>query len=117
MTTDRDPTLQSLFEVAKQDFAGDAFTDQVMLRIDTLRRRTVIVWVCVGLVAVAFTWSLAAPILHTVNLATQILPETLIELDDRTLAQILAPVNSIAGAVGLGFLGLRLAYKKVFSHR
>lgn len=115
MTIDRDPELESLFEIAAVDLTGEEFAADVMRRIDTLRRRTVVGWICVGLVAAAFAWILAGPLLHAVNLATEILPESLVEVDDQTLAQIFAPVNSVAGAVGLGFLGLRMAYKAIFS--
>jgi hypothetical protein len=115
MTTDRDPILQSLFAIAKQDPVGDTFTDNVMSRIAKLRRRVLIGWVCAGLVSAAFAWLLTEPVLQTVDLVTQLLPESLFELEKPTVAQFLAPVNSIAGVVALGLLGLRLAYKKIFS--
>jgi len=115
MTIDRDPTLQNLFDVAKQDLAGDAFVAQLMSRIDSLRRRSIIGWIFVALVAVPCAWFLTAPLTDAVYLTTQILPESLIEVDDRWLAQLLSPVNSIAGLVALGFLGLRMAYRTIFS--
>ncbi|MDH3374868.1 MAG: hypothetical protein OEM85_16005 [Gammaproteobacteria bacterium] len=117
MTTDRDPLLESLFAAARQDLAGDEFADDVMLRIDKLRRRAIIGWIFVGLVAAAIALVLSGPIVHAVNLATQILPESLVELDDRRLVQVFAPLNSVAGVVGLGLLGLRMAYRKIFSPR
>ena len=117
MTTDRDPLLESLFAAARQDLAGEEFADDVMLRIDKLRRRAIIGWIFVGVVAAAIAFMLSGPIVLAVNLTTQILPESLIELHDRRLAQVFAPVNSIAGVVGLGLLGLRVAYRKIFSRR
>jgi len=115
MTVDRDPNLEALFAKAKQVAADDGFTDGVMSRIDKLRKRSMIGWIGVGVVMVALAWTVSSPVTHAVHLATQLLPESLVELDDRWMAQLLAPVNSIAGLVGLGFLGLRLAYKKIFS--
>lgn len=115
MTVDRDSTLEDLFDVARQDFSGDAFTDRVMAQIDMQRRRLLIGWACIGLVLAVCAWLLAEPILDVVLLTTQILPHSLIELDDNLAAQLLSPVNSIAAVVALVFLGLRGAYRKIFS--
>lgn len=115
MTIDRDPTLQGLFDVAKQDLAEEAFVAQVMSQIDSLRRRAVIGWICVGLVSVICGWWLARMLQDAVNVLTQVLPLTLIDLDIGWPAQFLAPVNSIAGLVALGLLGLRRAYREIFS--
>lgn len=115
MTADRDPALQELFDVAKQDLAGEAFVTQVMSQIDSLRTRVMVGWICVGLVLAPIAWLLSGPLLVATDLAMQILPESLIELDNRWLAKLLSPVNSVAGIVGLGILGLRLAYRKIFA--
>lgn len=115
MTVDRDPSLESLFEIAKQDLSGEAFTAQLMSRIDRLRRRLVIGWSCVGLVLVLCAWLIAAPLQDAVPVVTRILPSTLVDLDNSRLAQIFAPVNSIGGLVAFGLIGLRTAYRKIFS--
>jgi hypothetical protein len=39
----------------------------------------------------------------------------LIDLNDRLLAQILLPVNNIASVLALGLIGLRIAYRRIFS--
>ncbi|MDH3432156.1 MAG: hypothetical protein OEQ14_19340, partial [Gammaproteobacteria bacterium] len=114
MSTDRDPVLQSLFVIARQDCTEDEFTKQVISRIDNLRRRALIGWIAAGLVSAALAVLLTEPVLYTVNLATQILPRSLLDVDDHILARVLAPMNSIAGLVALGLLGLRLAWKKIF---
>ena len=115
MTIDRDPALENLFDVARQEILGETFTHQVMSQIDMQRRRTVIGWTCVGLVLAICAWLLAKPIVDLVVLTTQILPRSVIELDGRWPAQLLTPVNSIASLVALGFLGLRMFYRKIFS--
>ena len=114
MTFDRDPALQDLFSTAKKELEDDAFTAEVMSRVNKLRRRMLVSWIVVGLVLAVGVGVLSGPLLVAVNLVTQLLPESLIELDDRLLAQILSPVNSVAGLLGLGFLALRLLYKKIF---
>lgn len=115
MTTDQDPLLHSLFAIAEQDMSGEPFTTEVMSQIDRQRRSAIIVWICVGLVLLACLWLISAPLLNAINLATQVLPRSLVELDDRWLARILSPVNSIGAVVAFGFLGLRMAYRKIFS--
>ena len=115
MTDDKDPALQALFAIAKQDVADDAFTDQVMSRIDSLRRRAVIGWSVIGLALLGCAWLLAAPLQDAVPLITQALPSDLIESGQSQVAQVLAPVNSIGGLVAVSFLGLRLAYRKLLA--
>ena len=115
MTDDRDPTLQALFTNARQDLAGEEFTARVMSKADKLKHRAVIGWVCVGLALVSCAWLLAAPLQDSVHLLTQALTLSLINLDDRWLAQILSPMNNVASALALGLIGLRIAHRKVFS--
>lgn len=115
MTTDRDPALQSLFATAQQEMAGEAFTAQVMSRIDKLRRRTLIAWTGGGMVSVIVAWLLTGPVVNAVNIGSRFLPESLIELDNQVLADVLAPINSVAILVAVGILGLRAIYRKIFS--
>ena len=37
------------------------------------------------------------------------------EMENRFLAQLLAPVNSIAGPLALGVIGLHIIYRKIFA--
>ena len=115
MTDERNPTLQRLFRDASTDLPADAFLDQVMSQIDRARRRTLLAWCCVGIVFFAGAWLLAGPLTSVVTIAMQILPDRLVTLDDNWVSQLIAPVNSIAGVVALVFLGLRLAYRKIFT--
>ncbi len=115
MTDERDPTLQKLFDVASQDMSDTAFVDEVMLRIDKLRRRVVIVWAAAGLLLLPVGWLLAAPLQDTVLLLSQILPKSLVELDEGLAAQMFAPINSFSAIAAVAILGSRVLYKKVFS--
>ena len=114
MTNDRDPTLQSLFNMAKEELAEEAFVALVMAEIHSVRRRAVMGWICVGLVCVICGWWLAWPLQDAAHALTQILPLTLIDLDIGWPSQFLAPMNSLAGLVALGFLALRRAYREIF---
>ena len=115
MTTDRDELLESLFDDANESLAPDDFADRVMLRIDRARRRSLAGWAIVGFAAVACAWMLSGPLLQAVNLGLQVLPESLFEVEDRTIAEVLSPLNSVAGAIGVGVLGLWTAYRKIFA--
>ena len=115
MTDARDPGLQAMFDSAREDTADEAFVTRVMADVEKSQRRTVISWVFAGLLLAPVAWWLSTPLLGAVDLATQLLPDTLIAVEEGLLAQLLAPVNSVAGAVGLAFLGAWVAYRKISS--
>jgi len=115
MTDERDLTLQRLFDVASQDMSGTAFVDAVMLRIDMLRRRVVIGWAVAGLLLLPVVWLLTAPLQDTVLLLSQILPRSLVELDEGLAAQMFAPINSFSAIAAVAILGARVLYKKIFT--
>jgi len=115
MNNDRDPALQALFTETKEELTGKAFTAQTMGEIDKLRRRAVIGWTCIGLALLVLAALLAAALQDAVLLLTQGLNLSLVNLENRWLAQILSPVNSVAGVVALGFVGLHRIYRRVFA--
>ena len=115
MTSERDAVIETLFSRAEENLAPDDFAERVMRRIDRSRRRSLAGWAIVGLAAAAGIWVLSGPLLQAVNLGLQILPESLFDVGDQTIAQVIAPLNSVAGPVGLGMLGLWGAYRKLFA--
>ena len=115
MTDARDPGLQAMFDAAREDTANEAFVARVMADVEKGQRRTVISWVFAGLLLAPVAWWLSTPVLGAVELATQLLPDTIIAVEEGLLAQLLAPVNSVAGIVGLAFLGAWIAYRKISS--
>ena len=114
MTQDRDPGLQALFAKAGEINGGEAFPDRVMQQVDRLRRKASAGWLAIGLLCAVFAWWVAGPVIHATGLLMGILPVSLVDIDDRLLADLLAPVNSIAGLLALLFLVLRFVYKKLF---
>ena len=52
----------------------------------------------------------------TVNLLSQALPQSLVEIDDAPaiISHVLSPLNSIAAAVAVTVLVLAFAYRKIF---
>lgn len=115
MTNDRDPTLQTLFSIAGRDLPEEAFSAQVMSKIDRQRRRTAFGWSAVYLLLVPCVLFLVFLLHDAAEVAAQILPTALIEVDENRFSQIFAPVNSIPGVVVIGLITLRAAYNKIFS--
>jgi len=108
---DRDDLLRETFANANVELAGDSFTADVMSQADRLKRRLIIRRILVGLV-----FSLIAIPLEDFVLAfSQFLLMSLVELEDSLAAQLLAPVNSVAGLLSFFLLALRIAHKRLFS--
>jgi hypothetical protein len=115
MTDERVPGLQAMFDAARKETADEAFVARVMAEVEKGQRRTVIGWIIAGLLLAPVAWWLSTPLIGMVELASQLLPDSLITVEEEWLAQLLAPVNSIAGVVGLAVLGAWLAYRKISS--
>jgi hypothetical protein len=114
MTDDRDPGLQALFDAAPRASANHEFVARVMADIDRKRHRTIIGWAAAAMLLVPAIWWLSSPIVTMMNLVTRLMPTTLIEVESDLLAQLVAPVNSVAGVGGLLFLAAWMFYRKIF---
>ena len=114
MTDERDPMLQQLFNAARQELPGRDFLTRVMSDVDRQRRKTMIGWSLAGLLLLPVAWLLSSPVNDAVSLMTQLLPTSLVEVENELLAQLFAPVNSVAVPLALGILGIRMAYRKIF---
>ena len=114
MTQEQDPRLQALFAKAGEINKGEAFTDQVMQQVDRVRRKASAGWLGIALLFAVFAWWISGPIVHATSLLLGILPASLVDINDQFVADLLAPVNSVAGVVALLFLLLRFVYKKLF---
>lgn len=114
MTKDRDPKLASLFQSAEEEFSDDTFTSRVMSAVENRRRRSIIGWVISGLLLACCAWLLVLILQDIIFLLAQILPETIVDLENRWIARFLAPVNSASGLLGVAALSLWLAFRKLF---
>jgi len=115
MTDAPDTRLQAIFDAARGDAADEAFVARVMADIDKVQQRTIVGWIVGGLLLAPFAWWLSTPLLGAIDLATQLLPDSLITVEDQWLAQLLAPVNGVSGIVGLTFLVGWGFYRKVIA--
>ncbi len=111
MKDDQFSDLQELFSGTDERLAGDAFTAEVMAQAESLNRKTIVTRFVISLVL----GLLAVPVQEVVLPLAEILVHSLVDLDDRLLAQILAPINSVGGALSVALFGLRVMHKKLFS--
>lgn len=114
MSTEYDPKLQAFFEQARQEFGRDAFTNELMSRIDRGRRTTILLWSVLGVVGIVIFALLAGPLTAAVGFASQLLPVSLVEIETRWLQLLLSPINSVAAAIAVGALLLRCFYRWIF---
>ncbi len=114
MTDERDPALQALFAEAEQDLPAEDFTHGVMAQVEAEGKQFAHRWLLGAVVLLACAWFLAAPVQEAVALLTQGLSVTLVDMENPFLAQVLSPVNSVAGMIGFGFLGMWAVGRRVF---
>ena len=114
MSNEYDPRLQELFAQAEQEFDREAFARDVLAHIDRERRRTLVVWIILGIAGAVCLIFLAEPLISAVLLASSLLPVELVEVEARWVELLLSPVNSIAAALAIGALALARFYRWIF---
>ncbi|MGI9203498.1 MAG: hypothetical protein ACR2Q3_05790 [Woeseiaceae bacterium] len=113
MNDARDPFLESMFVQAEQNLADDDYIKQVMDRVEKRRRNVLAGQFALILLLVVFELLLSAPLQNTVGAITQALSESLLELENEWIALLFAPMNSIAGLIGIMLLGMQFLYRKI----
>ena len=113
MNDERDPWLESLFAQAEQSLEGDDYIKQVMARVEKRRRNVLIGRLVLVALLVVFELLLSAPLQNTIGVVTQALGETLLELENQWIALVFAPLNSIAGLIGIILVGMQFLFRKM----
>ncbi len=106
-----DDSLQQMFAHSNLELAGDAFTTEVMSHVDKLKYRVIVRRILLGIAFALIT----IPLDDIVLGFTHFLLLTLVELDNTLIADLLAPVNSVASLLSLILLTLRIAHKRLFN--
>lgn len=114
MNTGYDPKLMALFEEAETEFDDATFAEDIMQVIDGQRRKTMLLWSAVMLVAIACLSLVASPVVTALGMATELLPTSLVSIESDWLQKLLAPINSIAAALALGILAIRKFIRRIF---
>lgn len=109
-----DPKLKALFTQAEQALDRDAFLRSVMRRIDRERQRLLAVWVSLSVVMIAGLVFLAPPVIAALEMATNLLPVSLVDIETEWLQLLLAPINSVAAAIAVGALAIRKFFRRIF---
>ena len=89
---------------SERELVDDAYTTQVMAMVEKRRRNVTIGRLAIILVIVTFEFLLFAPLQNSVGVLTQVLSTTLVELENEWVALAVAPLNSIAGLIGMTFI-------------
>jgi hypothetical protein len=113
MNDDRDPKLELLFEEAESSFADDAFTDAVSDSLRRRRRRILFGRIAVLAALVVLEVILESPLRIHLDAVAEALGTPLLAMQDNWLTFLVAPINSIAGLIGILLLGLNMLYRKI----
>jgi hypothetical protein len=120
MTDEKDPALERLFAAAHVELEddADAFVAAALVNADAWQRRRRLFTFATGfvvLIAVLAMAAAGAPFSEVPLLLAGLISEPIVTLDDGLESLLLAPLNSIAGGIMLGFLAVWTFYRRVFS--
>jgi hypothetical protein len=114
MNEKRDPVLEGLFAEARQDFSDERFTSEVLARVEERRRRVLFGRLTIVVVLIAFELLLDAPLQHSLGALAEALNTPLFDTGAHWIGILLTPLNSLAGLLGLGLVGIHFLYRKLF---
>lgn len=112
MGDERDPKLEALFAQAEQDLVDDDYTEAVMFRIRRHRRNALIGRFAAVALLVILELLLSSPLQNSASVLAEALSTTLFEVEGQWLAFAFAPLNSVAGLLGLLLLGAHFLYRR-----
>lgn len=113
MSDTRDPLLETLFAQARVEVKADDFDEKVMAKVERRRRNVLIGRLALLALLIAFEFLLAAPLQNSVGVVTAALSVSLINIGNEWLAAMVAPLNSVAGLLGMLLLGLHAIYRRL----
>jgi hypothetical protein len=113
MTEQRDRLLESLFDAADEELTDEGFTASVVEDVRARRRRVTFGRVTIAALLVMLEILLDAPVQNSLGVLGDALGTSLYPIEPGWLAILLAPVNSVAGLIGMILLGLHYLYRKI----
>lgn len=113
MSDARDPLLESLFAQASDELNDIDFVEKVMAQVAKRRRNVLLGRIGLVLLLAAFEFLLSAPLQNSVGIVTQALSTSLLDIGNEWLAVIAAPLNSVAGLIGMLLLGLHTIHRRM----
>ncbi len=112
MTEERDPKLEALFIQAEENLADDGYVDAVVGSLRRHRRNSLIGRFTAVLLLVALEFLLSAPFQNSAATIANALSMSLIDIEGQWLAFALAPLNSVAGLLGMLLIWLHFLYRR-----
>lgn len=110
----RELTAEAMsLDTAEQDLHDDLFTTRVANNINGRRRRVIAGQLAAVLLLVTLELLLESPLQESLGIAADILGTSLIPLENQWLAFALAPINSLAGLLGMLLTGIQRLYRKI----
>ena len=113
MNDERDPLLESLFAQAVCEPANGNFHTMVMASVEKRRRTVFFGRIAIVVLLIALELLLSSPMQNSVGMMTEALSTSLVEVTNEWLAAAVAPLNSIAGLVGMLLLGVHTLYRRM----
>jgi hypothetical protein len=113
MNDERDPLLESLFAQAVYEPANGNFHAKVMASVKKRRRIVLFGRIAIVALLIALELLLSSPMQNSVGMMTEALSTSLVEVTNEWFAAAVAPVNSIAGLVGMLLLGVHTLYRRM----
>ncbi len=113
MSIEKDSTLQALFDAAPQAVPDETVVAGITRQIDRQRRRTVGLWTVAGIALLVVAWWLSGTVVTLFEVTASVLPDSLVPVKPTRLGQLLAPINSVTGLVGLLFLFAFWLFRKL----
>jgi hypothetical protein len=112
MNNERDPVLEAIFSLPESKPANDSFTNEVMNRVEARRRRVLLGRVAIVVALFALEFLLSAPLNESLEAVAGALGTNLIRMNESWFATLIAPLNSVAGLLGMLLLGLQFVYRR-----
>jgi hypothetical protein len=112
MSNDRDPILEAMFEKTRPTYEDDGYVERVMAKVDARRRNVMVGRLSIIALIFLLEFLPSSPLQNSVGRITQMLGYELVNLDAGWMEMLFAPVNSIAGVVGMLLLGLHVLYRR-----
>ena len=109
---EKDPQLLALFEQANREHEPNGFIDDTLALTDRRSRRNRWRWIAIGATVVL----LEVFLLEWAAEFSELLSTSLIDLGEGTMAQLMQPVNSVAGLLAILLLSAH-HFMRRFLHR
>ena len=113
MNEHRDPLLESLFEKAEETLQDESFTAEVSEGVRNRRRRVLAGRLLVAVLLLVLELVLDSPLQASLGVVGDALVTSIYPVGHDWLAFILAPVNTVAGLIGLILLILHFVFRKL----